>query len=209
MKWVCSKYPIATSNISISVFVMFFSFVIHTQFNDIPVFSCIYCWVFIFVLPPFLYRLVFTRRWHIDNLGIFHANQTSICLHQHQKQGWGWYHKTSLQERYYLLTVPRRCFFCGLFLLFMFRVCHAAMSVYCSLVVTCWERANLLAHLCLVFSCVLSLSHVVSWDRRGTWLYRSLIFAFFLTSKIRFFIYFLWQNSHKCSYSDLNILFGL
>ena len=36
-----------------------------------------------------------------------------------------------------------RCFFCGSFLLFMFRVCLAFWSVHCSLVVTCWERANL------------------------------------------------------------------
>ena len=36
----------------------------------------------------------------------------------------------------------------------MFRVCHAVMSVYCSLVVTCWERANLLAFLYVMFSCV-------------------------------------------------------
>ena len=30
------------------------------------------------------------------------------------------------------------------FLIFMFRVCHAFLSGYCSLVVTCWERAGLL-----------------------------------------------------------------
>ena len=43
---------------------------------------------------------------------------------------------------------------CGSFLLFMFRVCHAVMSVHCSLVVTCWERANRLALLYVKFSCV-------------------------------------------------------
>ena len=36
----------------------------------------------------------------------------------------------------------------------MFRVCHAVLSDHCSLVVTCWERANLLAILCVMFSCV-------------------------------------------------------
>ena len=36
----------------------------------------------------------------------------------------------------------------------MFRVCHACLSVHCSLVITCWERANLLAVLCVMFSCV-------------------------------------------------------
>ena len=34
-------------------------------------------------------------------------------------------------------------------LLFMFRVCHAFLSVQCSLVITCWERANQLALLCV------------------------------------------------------------
>ena len=36
----------------------------------------------------------------------------------------------------------------------MFQVCHAFLSVHCSLVVTCWERANLLALLYVMFSCV-------------------------------------------------------
>ena len=45
----------------------------------------------------------------------------------------------------------------------------------------CWTRANLLALLCVVFCCVLSLSHVVIWVGCGTWLYWVLIFAFLLT----------------------------
>ena len=68
----------------------------------------------------------------------------------------------------FLLTVPRRCFVCQSVLLFMFRVCHAFLSVHCSLVVTCWEWVNLLALLCVIFYCVLSLSCVVSGVRRGT-----------------------------------------
>ena len=59
----------------------------------------------------------------------------------------------ALQQNYFLLTVPRRCFFCGSFLLFMFCVCHAFLSVRCGLVVTCWKRANLLALLCVMFYC--------------------------------------------------------
>ena len=35
-----------------------------------------------------------------------------------------------------------------------FRVCHAFLSVYCSLVVTCWERAGLLALLYVMFYCL-------------------------------------------------------
>ena len=44
--------------------------------------------------------------------------------------------------------------FCGSFLLFMFHVCHAFLSVHCSLMVTCWEKAYLFALLCMMFYCV-------------------------------------------------------
>ena len=47
----------------------------------------------------------------------------------------------------FLLTVPRQCFFCGSFLLFMFYVClyHTVFSFPCSRVITCWKRADRLA----------------------------------------------------------------
>ena len=53
----------------------------------------------------------------------------------------------------FLLTVPRRWFFCGSFLLVVLHVgvCFAVMSVSCSLVVTCWERADLFAVVIVVF----------------------------------------------------------
>ena len=51
--------------------------------------------------------------------------------------------------------------FCGSLLLFVFRGCHAALSVTCSLVVTCWERADLLTLLYVMFSGALSLFHMV------------------------------------------------
>ena len=35
----------------------------------------------------------------------------------------------------------------------MFRICHAFLSVHCSLVVTCLERANLLALVFVMLSC--------------------------------------------------------
>ena len=54
-----------------------------------------------------------------------------------------------------------------LLLWIFFAIC--AMPVSCSLVVTRWERADLLAFLYVMFSCVfLSLSHTVSWVRCGT-----------------------------------------
>ena len=47
------------------------------------------------------------------------------------------------------------------------------MSVSCSIVVICWERADLSA-LLYVISCVLSISHTVTWVRCGTLLLRTL-----------------------------------
>ena len=44
----------------------------------------------------------------------------------------------------FFLTVARRYFFCGSFLLFVFHVFHAVLSVPCSLVVTCCEKADFL-----------------------------------------------------------------
>ena len=42
----------------------------------------------------------------------------------------------------FLLTVSGRCFFCGSFSLFIFRVClyYIVLSAPCSILITCWER---------------------------------------------------------------------
>ena len=73
---------------------------------------------------------------------------------------------------------------CGSFLLYIFRICHAVLSVNWSLVVTCWERANLLATLYVMFSCVFV---TFPCGVLGTWMYRFLIFVFFLT------LFMLWS----------------
>ena len=52
-------------------------------------------------------------------------------------------------------------------MLFVSCVSHAFSSVLCCLVVTCLERADLLALVGDVH-CILLLSHVVSWVRFGT-----------------------------------------
>ena len=44
-----------------------------------------------------------------------------------------------------IFSVPRRYFLCGSFVFFVSYVSHAFPSVHCCLVVTCWERADLLA----------------------------------------------------------------
>ena len=64
--------------------------------------------------------------------------------------------------------------FCLVFAMFL------CASVYMCFVVTCWERADLLALVCGVF-CEFVTLPLVSWVRCGTRLYRFLIFAPLLT----------------------------
>ena len=65
-------------------------------------------------------------------------------------------------------------------------------------VVTCWERADLLALVCGVF-CEFVTFPLVSWVRCGTWLYRFLIFATLLT----FTIILLWIFLEKFLFDHL------
>ena len=64
--------------------------------------------------------------------------------------------------------------FCLVFAMYLYA------SVYMCFVVTCWERADLLALVCGVF-CECVTFPLVSWSRCGTLLYRFLIFAPLLT----------------------------
>ena len=74
-------------------------------------------------------------------------------------------------------------------------VCYVLYaSVYMCFVVTCWERADLLALVCGVF-CEFVTFPLVSWVRCGTWLYRFLIFATLLTLMI---IYTMEVTFLKC-----------
>ena len=50
---------------------------------------------------------------------------------------------------------------------FVSSVPHAFPLVHCCLVVTCWERADLLSFVG-DFYCIFVISHVVSWVRCGT-----------------------------------------
>ena len=59
---------------------------------------------------------------------------------------------SALQKKYFT-DRSKAILFCGSFLLVMLHVrgCCAVVSVPCSLVVTCWERADLLAVVFVVF----------------------------------------------------------
>ena len=104
---------------------------------------------------------------YVEKLGIFHANKTFICLGPHQKKRVRMVPSNMFKPFSNFLTdrskavLPLWIFFdiCG--------SCHTLLSVPFSLVVTFWERADLLAHWYVMFSCVLSLFHLVSWVRCG------------------------------------------
>ena len=67
-----------------------------------------------------------------------------------------------------------------MFLFCLVFVMSLCASVYMCFVVTCWERADLLALVCCVY-CEFVTFPLVSWVRCGTLLYRFLIFAPLLT----------------------------
>ena len=95
-----------------------------------------------------------------------------------------------------LLTVPRRYFFCGSFMFLFCPVFAMSLcaSVYMCFVVTCWERADLLALVCGV-CCEFVTFPLVSWIRCGTWLYRFLIFAFLPT--LTSLLWLVYQNNNQ------------
>ena len=110
---------------------------------------------------PFLLSIfwfICSRKWCIDKLGVIHANQTSMCLDPQGEVGapLNWIKSFS---KIFLLTVPRLCFFCGSFMLFL--SCYVILSctlVCWCLVVTCWEMSDLLALICECLIVTLSLS---------------------------------------------------
>ena len=85
-------------------------------------------------------------------------------------------------------------------LFFCVCLCRIVLYVSCSLMVTCWEKADFLALLYVTFPCVLSLSHRYPGS---VWFYRFLIFAFFLTLHINyrdkdFYIVYISNRLYYC-----------
>ena len=64
--------------------------------------------------------------------------------------------------QYFVMTIPRQCFFFAIYLHVF--LCHIALSVSCSLVFACLNRADLLALLYVMFSCnFVSFPYGVVW----------------------------------------------
>ena len=108
---------------------------------------------------------------------------SQMCPGPHWNQGWGWRHKTGLSPPVkYFTDRSKAVLLLWIFYVFVLScVCYVlCASVYMCFVVTCWERADLLALVCGVFWEFVTFP-LVSWVRCGTWLYRFLIFAPLLT----------------------------
>ena len=82
-------------------------------------------------------------------------------------------------------------------MLFMFCVCYAFSSVHCCLVVTCWEKADLLALVCDLYCDFVSFPFCILGQ---VWylIYQFLILAVFRT----FFTLIVFLLSRGCLYSE-------
>ena len=133
--------------------------------------------------------MVFTcsgaRSQNNRQLGNCTRTRTSNKTHIWTKGGVGaplnWFKPSS---KIFLLIVPRRCFFCGSFMLFLSCFCfHARLFVD-----VLWSPAGkwLTSWLSFVmFNCEVVTFPLVSWvGRCGAWLYRFLVFALFLTLRM-------------------------
>ena len=124
------------------------------------------------------YWFDFDKTWQVWSIYIYGCLQDEkfkISL----RMGLGsWNRFKPFSKSIFLLTVLRRCFFCGSFLLVMLHVvvCCNVVFVLCSLVVNCLERADLLAILSVL--CFLSLSQMCpgphqnqgwGWRRETGW----------------------------------------
>ena len=122
-----------------------------------------------------------------------------MCLDPHLNKGWGWRRFTGLSPPVkYFTDRSKAVLLLWIFYVFVLScVCYVlCASVYMCFVVTCWERADLLALVCGVF-CEFVTFPLVSWVRCGTWLYRFLIFATLLLCSLynSFSLYFLFSDA--------------
>ena len=84
------------------------------------------------LLSLFISRFVFNRRCYIDKLRTFHTNRTSICLKPTSYIRVGLVPSNMFKpSSSFLLTVPRRCFFCG-FVLVIGVSCMSVILSYLS-----------------------------------------------------------------------------
>ena len=120
----------------------------------------------------------------IDSKSLITATILGVILLREIQQWFGASH-------YWIQTI-KMCFIFLFCLVFAMSFCA---SVYMCFVVTCSERADLLALLCGVY-CESVTFPLISWVRCGTWLYQFLIFAPLLTSIIFECVWLQYRGLH-------------
>ena len=124
------------------------------------------------------YSLTFficSRSRCMDKLRVFHANQTYMCLYP----PWNRFKPSS---ELFLLTFQGGTY--SSFVDHYYYLCLVLVMLSGPFIDALWSPTGkgLISWLLfVVFYCFLSLSHVVSWLRCDTWLFRFLTFAIFLT----------------------------
>ena len=82
----------------------------------------------------FISWFICSRRWCMDKLGVFHANQTSMCFDPNLNKGWGWRRETGLSPPVkYFTDRSNAVLSCGSFVTYIlrlsfFRVCSRLPS---------------------------------------------------------------------------------
>ena len=110
--------------------------------------------------------------WCIDKLGVFHANQISICLDPHLNEGWGWHLDNGLSPPVkYFTDRSKAVLLLWIFYVFLSRVCYAFVRV--CLFVPCGHLLGKGWPLGSGENCEFVTFPLVSWVRCGTWLYWS------------------------------------
>ena len=105
---------------------------------------------------------------------------------------WNWFKPSS---KIFLLTVPRRCFFCGSFMLFLSCLLLCFMHVCLLMPCTHLLGKGLISWLSFVMSnSDVATFPLVSWVRCGAWLYWFLTCALSLTFSLTIYQY---QNRMK------------
>ena len=118
----------------------------------------------------FISWFIYSGRWWIDKLGVFHANQISMCFDPHLNSGWGWCRETGLSPPVkYFTGLSKAVLLLWIFYVFyvLCLLCLSAHLFICAL----WSPAGkgLTSWLSFVVSnCEFVTFPLVSWVRYGT-----------------------------------------
>ena len=133
-----------------------------------------FCWLCFMLVCVVLCSLVVTCWERADLLAavcvFFVLSLSQMCSGPHQNQGLGWRRETGLSPPVkYFTDRSKTVLLLWIFYVFVLSsVCYVlCASVYMCFVVTCWERADLLALVCGVFFEFVTFP-LVSWVRCGT-----------------------------------------